>query len=458
MRRRIGMVNIENLHIIDINKLSGEFYFTSLLQEAYTKGLLNDDNMEDIQLQCIKLLAYKSERYNDGISSSIRVEAAQEIMKSNLYTIGLYLKSLTSADLAVMELKRAAISEMYEKGRKLINAKFHTASHIYRMVQNNKLDTINYTYNATIDDEGIGIFFKSYDPEFQAHIGDGNIDYQLCHPVNDLAGVEYILKYLNNVYLENEFCKNFATKDIHHMLCGYDRGYKDLLINIFEQVLTTTLGCVLANRDPAGLDISKEEIGHLQNELSGGNEDTIDLKIHRAAQKVFKELNVTSPYLQGYVEKSLHKITLDIIQAVKTKTLEKTIVAPVNLDLKPKLQFISGARMDDRECRKFIDELLTCRYSSDKLVFIKEKARSFGDIEDVLIDGQLTQEEVNSVLGTLGDVEIGELIRRHPFKAFIQEVDLSEEEKILHLYLKKYIEKLPANRQKQIMDIANHLE
>ena len=88
------MANIEKKHIIDSNKLSGEQYFTSILQETYSNGLLCDSDMEKIQLQCIQLLAYKCERYSGGESSSIRVEAAESIMKSNLYTIGLYLKSL----------------------------------------------------------------------------------------------------------------------------------------------------------------------------------------------------------------------------------------------------------------------------------------------------------------------------------------------------------------------------
>lgn len=451
------MGNIEKRHIIDSNKLNGEFYFASILQEAYGRGLLSDSDIENIQMQCIKLLAYKTERYNSGDSSSIRVETAESIMKSNLYTIGLYLKSLPDPDVAAEELKGARIHEMYEKGRKLINAKFNTAKHIYKLVEKNKLATLNYTYNATLDEKGIGLFFKLYNPDYEAHECPSSIDYQLCSPAFDLAGVEFIQKYLENIYLENQFCWNFDMENIHHLLYGYDKGYKDLLINIFEQVLTGALGCSLANRSIVELNISEKDIKCLYNELSKHDSNTLALKLGVAAKRIFEELNITNPSLQKYVEKGLQKIAPGIANGVNTRTLDKVFVSPVNPEAFPKIHFISQSKMDDDEYRKLIDELLICRYSSDKLSLIREKVKSFGDLEDILFDGELTEEEIFSVFNTLKDVEIAAMVKRHPFNSGIEAVDLSEEEQTLRLYLKTYIGQLAADRQKQIFDMANQL-
>lgn len=451
------MENIEKSHLINSNNLSGEFYFTSLIQEAYDKGLLKDYEIENIQLQCIKLLTDKSESYNDGKSSSIRVETAESIMKSNLYTIGLYLKSLKDTDWAVSELKTSMISKMYEKGRKLINIKLNTAKHIYRLVQRNKLNTINYTYNATLDKNGIGSFFHLYNPDYEAHETPGSVDYQLCNPVTDLTGVEYIQKYLENLLLENEFCRNFAWEDIHHLLCGYDSGYKDLLINIFEQVLTAALGCMLAKGDIKKLDISVEEVRRLNNELLKDDEHLLALKIKRAAEKMIGELNIDKPSLRSCIEKSLPKIKMNIVCAVKASTLGKTFVSPVNPDLKPKIRFFSGVKMEDKEYRKFIEELEACRYSSDKLAFIKEKVKSFGDMEDLMFDAKLSRKETCQVLDLLGDVEVAAILKRHPPKSHIQTVDLSEAEQTFRLYLKGYIDELAADRKKGILEIAGQL-
>jgi len=450
------MLNIEKKHIIDNNKLSGEQYFASILQEAYSNGLLCDSDMENIQLQCIQLLAYKCERYSGGESSSIRVEAAESIMKSNLYTIGLYLKSLPDVDLAVNEIKKASVSEMYQKGRELINVRLHSAKYIYNLVQKNKLTTPNYSYNSTIN-EGIESFFKAYDPDYEAHETPASIDYQLCNTVTNLIGIEFILKYLENLFLENEFCRDFAAEDIHHLLYGYDKGYKDLLINIFEQVLTAAVGCSLANRSVVELDISAEEIQHLHYELSEYDDCSLYLKVHEAAVKILEELNVDSLSLQRYIERSLPRIISNITNAIKNNTLNKTFVSPVNPGLEPRIRFVSGTKMHDEDYRKLIDELIICRHSSDKLALIKEKVKSFGDLEDLLFDAQLSEEETASVFDILGDVEIAALIRRHPFKTDMQAVDLSEGEMAVRLYLKNYIDRLPKGKQEEIFEKADML-
>lgn len=452
------MENIEKRYTIDSGILNGALYFNSILQEAYICGLLNNSDIENIQLQFISLLSYKCGRYNFGESSSIRVETAESIMKSNLYTIGLYLKSLPNPDYAVQEVKTIKISELYERGRELVNTKFQTAKYIYNLVQKNKTTTLNQSYNSTLSENGIGIFFKLYNLEYEVHESPASIDYQLCNPVTDLEGVEFILKYLETLYLENEFCMNFTKENIHHLLCGYEEGYKHLLINIFEQVLTAVLGCSLAKRNIRELNILRENIQYLHNELSELDDNTLTNKIHKVTKDIFEELNISSPPLQKYIEKSLPKIIITIASALKTNTLNKVFISQVNLDLEPKIHFTSSRKMDDKEYRILIEELLSCRYSSDKLSIIKEKIKSFDDIEDILLDAQFGEEEFALIFDTLGNIELAALIKRHPFKSAIQAVDLSEKEQVLRLCLKNYIRKIPIDRQEQIFEIVYGLD
>ena len=451
------MVDIKKPYVIESQNLSSEFYFNSILEEAYTYGTLNQSDIENIQLQCINLLSYKCERYNCGASSSIRIEMAESIMKSNLYTIGLYLKSLPDADYAVEELKTIKISEMYERGRELINTKLRDAKHSYDLVQKNKLTTFNYSYNSTLSENGLGIFFKSYNLEYEAHESPASIDYQLCNPVNDWVGIEFMQKYLENLYLENEFCLNFTAKTINHLLYGYDKGYKDLLINIFEQVLTAALACSLANRRVRDLIINEEDIQYLYEKLSKYDNYTLKLNINQAAEDLWAELNITDPALQKYVAKSLPKITANIENALKINTLNKIFVSLVNPDLEPKIHFKSKGKMDDAEYRELVEELLRCRHSSDKLELIREKVKSFDDLEDVLFDAYLEEGEIIAIFNTLGDVEFAVMIKRHPLAAEVQAVDLSETESALRLYLKNYMSQLPVGKQEQIFALVNHL-
>lgn len=449
-------MNIEKRHIIDRHNLSGEYYFNSILQEAYTCGLLNESDIENIQLQCISLLSYKSERFNMGDSSSIRVETAESIMKSILYSIGLYLKSLPDPDYAVKELKIVKVSDLYERSRNLVKTRIQTAKRIFNLVKENKLDTLNHSYNLTLSEDGIGVFFKSYDLEYEAHDSPASIEYQLCNPVNDLVGIEFIQKYLENVYLENEFCMNFEAENIHHLLYGYDKGYTDLLINIFEHVLTTALGCSLANRNIRELNILQEDIQCLYEKLLKYDNYTLMLNIHKATKEIYEELNITNSSLQKYIETSLSKIVMSIENGLKLNTLNKVFIPQRNQYLEPKIHFESGVKMDDEEYRGLIAELLICRYSHDKLELIKEKVKSFDDLEDILLDAQLDEDEFVSLFNTLEDVEIAAMIRRHPFESDVQAVDLSEAEQMVRLYLANYIEQLSNNRREQILQIVGN--
>lgn len=450
------MANIEKRNI-NFSNLKGESYFTSMLEEASVCGLLDNSEMENLQLQCLKLLADKSARFTGGESSSIRVEDAENIMKSNLYTLGLYLKSLPDTECALNELKKALVFEMYQKGRALINIKIHSAKHLYRMVKAKQVSTLNYTYNATLANEGLGSFFHLYNPDFAAHETPAAIDYQLCNPVTDLTGIEFMQNYLQKLYLENQFCRFFEAGDIHRLLSGYDEGYKDLLVNIFEQVLTASLGCMLANRRVLNLAVSAEDRGLLYNNLALETDDALALKIGKAAGEVLRELNVTSLALQRYVEKSLPQIIVNIVQAIRTNTLAKTFVSPSEPDLKPKIRFLTGVKMADEDYRKLIDELSICRYSADKLALIKEKVESFADLEDLLFDARLSEQEVAAVLGILGYFELAALLKRHPYKSDIQAVDLSEAEQRLRLALKRHIDQLTSVKQEKIFEIMSRL-
>ena len=451
------MTNLDRIRYIDPLALSGEAYFASLLQTAFDCGLFSDANIEDIQMQCIKLLAQKVQDFTGGGSSSVRVETAESIMKSNLYVLGLYLKTLPDADLAATELKTAAISDLYQKGRKIMHTKLGIARNIYRLAQKNRLTTPHVAYNATLGRNGLGRFFQAYNPDYSAHEIPAALDYPLANPITGLAGIEYIHKYLESIYLENEFCRHFAAENIEHLLYGFNQDFTDLPVNIFEQALTAAIGCVLANRNPLKLDITEAGIACLRQELTPEPRQSLASIIGQAAVDLLGELQASGTSLRNYIERSLPKIILAVELAVRNDSLGRVFFVPVNPKRKQKIEFISGVGMSDEEYRILISELMACRYSSDKLALIKQKVKSFGDFEDVLNDAQLDDEEIIAMLGVLGEVEIAALLRRHPEKPEVQAFELSAAEETIQLCLKKYLDQLPAGQQEAIREIARQL-
>ncbi len=378
-------------------------------------------------------------------------------MQSINYTLGLFLKSLPNPERVAAELLETPLLVMYQKGSARISRKKHTARHFYEMAMANKLITLHYTYNATLKPEGIGQFFRLYDTDFAAQEIPASIDYQLCNPVTDLTGIEFIQKYLENLYLENKFCGNFNPFDLHCLLYGFDTGYPDLLINIFEIVFTTALGCVLIKRPVAKLDLTADEVQSLRNRLAQDDAELIAFKLRQAMEVVCRELKLTSAALRTYLEISLPKITLNIVQAVKTDTLSKTIVISVNPDLSPRIQFSAGRRMADADYRELIEELLICRQTADKLQLIKEKVKSFDDLEEVLLEARLSAEETWAVFGMLDKVELAALLKRHAYNSEIQAVDLTEAETALRFNLKGYLAGLPKEEQDEILELTQQL-
>lgn len=460
-RRRMDMTmnvaDIDRRRFIDGSNLNNASYFSSILEEAYACGLLSESDMADIQLQCIDLLSDKCKKFTSGDSSSIRVETAESIMKSIFFTIGLYLRSLPDPDHAAEKIKTTRISELYQRGRKAVNIKFSTARHLYELVKKNKTITCSNSYNSTICESGIGIFFRSYDMEYAAHEAPCSIDYQLCIAVDDYTGVEYMLKYLEALYLENMFCMCFSKENIHYLLSGYEKRYKDLLINIFESVLTAAIGCVMSGRSVRELNLSKDDVGYLYSEISGLDSPTFMRRLQQASEDVCEELGIKSPQLRCYIKKCVPKIASAVNCALKTKTLGSVFVTQYSQDPEHGIEFISGKKMDDQEYRALVEELVSCRHLSDKLAIIKENVRSFDDIDDILTDVQLEAEEITAVLGTFGDAELAAMISRHPYRSDVQGVELSEQEHSLRQCLERYVGKLPGDRQRRVFDIAGRL-
>jgi hypothetical protein len=154
------MNSIEKQQPIKRESLSEEHYFQSFIQEAHRLKLLSEAQLEDIQMQSVKLLVRQTQRYNSGDSSSVRVEVAQSIFQSALYSIGVYLKSLPDTDMGLSEIINTPLEELHKKGRKLIEKKINIARHLLHLVQQERIETENIAYRDTID-KGLSEFFFS---------------------------------------------------------------------------------------------------------------------------------------------------------------------------------------------------------------------------------------------------------------------------------------------------------
>jgi hypothetical protein len=449
-------MSIDRYSKIRRTALSEEFYLQSLLQEAHVQGEISDAEVEGILAQCVNLLAANTQRYNRGESSSIRIEAAQGIMASDFYTIGLYLKSLPDPHAALESIRRESVSEIYRRSRGIIDSKLSAAEELYQFVRDTRIPNPNYTYNATIE-EGIEGFFGQYDPDFAAHETPASIDYQLLNPVADLAGVEYMIRYLQSLYMENLLCSRFDSAIIDEVMRGYDEAYEDLLVNICGQVLQNALGCALLGRDLLSLSLGAPDVRRLKDVLAGNTGESICDLLRVATETLLESLGVRDPSLEEYIHASLPEIASRIRSAVETDTLHSIFVhrraRRTNV-----IKYSTGAKMDDEAYRDIVGELLSCRYSQDKIEIIKEHVKTLSDIEDIITDGDLCEKEALTVFGLLGDVDLAVLLKRHPHSPDIEEVGYPESEMRLRQYLEKYLERMPESRLRLLKRTASEIE
>lgn len=319
------MSNLEKISQIKSDELSGEFYLSSLMEVAFKRGLITEGDIQRVQIDCLVLLAKKSATYNSGESSSIRIEYAENILQSIMFTIGVALKTEDIPDDALKQLCAQCISKIYEVGRKKIDRMLKVTSMLHKMVVKNMISTENHTYNSTLIG-GINGFFKLYNPEYSAHEIHITADYPTSNPITDLAGIEFIEKYLEAIFYENMFCSKFPVENIHSMLCGYMRGYSELVINLFTFVLTNAIGCVMLHKSPYGLNISKQETEYLCYHLASMTREQLTHEILLACNAMCLGMDFVGDALKEYIERALPNITSNIFFAAENGTLEKVFL------------------------------------------------------------------------------------------------------------------------------------
>lgn len=320
------MNEIETISKIKREKLDEREYFTTLIQVAYDKHMLTEDDIVNLQSQSLQLLDKMVYKYNGNDSSSIRRDISKEILNSNNYTIGIYLKTFKNPDEALNEIKKKGLEIAYQEGRKKIDRMLKVIRLMYIKVKQNKLNIENDTYNDTIIG-GIQGFLKIYNPDFKAQDMKITADYPLYNDlIGKLNGVEFINEYLNSLYFENLFCMKFSEERIEYLLYGYSHDYKELIINIFEIVLLEVIACRLVQRDMHDLIISTAELNEIYSILKNKDKGEIEHIVNEVYIDICNELILNNEGLQEYIKKNLSSVIEIIINATEQNTLDKIFI------------------------------------------------------------------------------------------------------------------------------------
>ena len=439
------MANIEKNNKLKKESLNSERYLESILMQGYNLGMLTDGDMERIQFECLALLAKQTERYNSGDSSSIRIEKAQDIFASIMFTVGVHLKIYHRPDDAVIALQNEQMEALYHKGLKRIDDMVKRSKMLHAALLPKLIKTENEFYHSTAAD-GIQGFFKLYSPDFGAQEIHITADYPVYNKAEKLLGIEFIHKYLEQIYHENQFCAKFAPEVIHHLLCGYNEKYKSLLFNLYEPVLAASLGCILAGVDEGRLEITSAASKYLYRCFLGKKRAEIEQLLSTAFLAVAERF-LLSVALQDYVKQSLPLLAITIENAVKTGTLDHVFIKPRYPENNPRLVVSYGEKMENALYRKVLDEFMGCESITDKIDVMREYINSLADLNDLLLDAELSVDEVVAILNSLSPPEITVFFKKYTPQQEMSFTELRDSEKVFCEGLRGYLASLSLEQQ-----------
>lgn len=315
------MDGIEKKTYINPALLDSEKYLESLLNAAAMCNMLSQADMENIQLQLISLLADLTKKLTRGISSSVRIETANEILNSINYTAGLYLKTFSSPDDALDYLQKNGVNTVYNKGRRRIDVLLAKSRLLHTAILSRLCKTSNEFYNGTVI-HGIKGFFRKYNPDFAAHETIITADYPVYNPIGHLSGIEFIQSYLEHIYCENLFCTYFDPTVIDRILYRLDPKYKSLLINIYSPLLANVLAARLCDADISKAEMPCGSMEMLYGLFDGMNKNDLTSLLSDTAKTLTDFLHI-SDSLMKYILESARVLAGQIEALCAKNQLEK---------------------------------------------------------------------------------------------------------------------------------------
>ncbi|NLW44065.1 MAG: hypothetical protein GXY92_02635 [Syntrophomonadaceae bacterium] len=388
-------------------------YLLTLLDEALRAGLISESTLQELQIQIMEILKDQIIRYTRGKSSSIPVEAAQNLLQSILFCMDTFCLGFPTPITCLSELLERGMKEVYREGLALVKSKVNEAKKLFAEVRSTRIQTSLIAYNSTLN-EAIPDFFKNYDANFNAHDTAAGIDYPLAGDDVNARGVEYIQQYLQKMKMENMFCRRFSRKEIDRLLENYGRVYRirypEFLINIFEIVLTNAIFSVMLGEKATSLTLRKNQVVLLRERLSGLEVSEMGSLLRSTIDRVIEELGIRDQDMIVYIFRCGENLLPRLINAVQQETLQRLAI-PVMDDPEPEILFEFGESMNDEDFRRLVEDLLACADPAEKARMIMSRIRSLVDFIDILKADCLFGDEYRVLFERLGDMELSILAR-----------------------------------------------
>lgn len=185
-----------------------------------------------------------AEKYAGYESTSITYEKAEQLMEAILYCIR---EGEISGGNSVMPAQGISPQQAYETGLACVEKKTEAALNLYNSIMTEFICCENRCLYDTVV-RGMPEFFKLYDIHYEPQNTILTLDYPVLADLSGYEGVDRIYEYLKCIRLEQMFLHMFPEDYAVSVLAGYNSGYRDMIENICEIILTDVLGHVMAEK------------------------------------------------------------------------------------------------------------------------------------------------------------------------------------------------------------------
>lgn len=320
------MTKLTTMQSINPAQLHEGRYLETLLQAAYANRMIDDRESLRIQQKLLQFVKDFANRFVGGMSSSLPVEQVQSLAESALYQIGFYLKSLQDPEQALTLLQAGELSLLQRQGCKLLNAEVEKGRNLLARIQRERIKIPHIAYQDTVM-KGLPLFFSEYDVEYAAHETPGSIDYPLAIEIEYQTGIAYIMIYLRQLDLENQFCRHFSPVRIHRLFQAFSEQYEVLLFNQFEQLLQNTIACTLAGVDPLDLFLTVDILSEVIEHTNQRSEQEVIHASMEAGRKLMEQLSIRETTLHKLIFGQIHKDIPHVLNAREHGSLDKIWLA-----------------------------------------------------------------------------------------------------------------------------------
>lgn len=399
------MGELDRKRVLDDAALDKKNYWPSLIGAVLSRGLLSDADMARIQGESAALFVRQAGRLTRGESTSLRAEKARELTESIAYVLGTSLRRCPRADDALETLRREPLDAIFDRGLTIIRRRLEWACAVHERLKNTLFVTRNVFYKSTIVD-GLDAFFRLYRPEFSTQEIHITADYPAFLSEKGWRGIDFIERYLHALSCENRFLRFFDANAVHRLLYGLDENYQQILMNIYEPVLTSALCCELTGRPVQALDADRAAVKRL---LGGLDAAGVEARLSVAREALCARLEC-SEELSAYMAASVPKIARTLTRALALGALDAALLSPHDPSSRPHVELSEGERMSDRDYAALLEAFSRCDCGADRATLIGARVRSPGDLAELLHDGGLSGDALDDLLARL-PVELIAMLR-----------------------------------------------